>query len=75
MTTAVALALLPIAFLITLGAALRRSGFLVEAFWPQAERLSYNRRTCVRALPAEGCVHELGRRLFAPHDVRQAVYE
>jgi hypothetical protein len=41
MTTAVALALLPIAFLITLGAALRRSGFLVEAFWPQAERLSY----------------------------------
>lgn len=35
------LALAPIAFLIGLGAWLRRSHFLAESFWPQAERLGY----------------------------------
>lgn len=38
---AVLFALLPIVLLIALGAALRRTRFLSEAFWPQAERLSY----------------------------------
>ncbi len=37
----VALALLPVALLIALGHALKRSGFLGESFWPQAERLTY----------------------------------
>ncbi|ACA14959.1 Auxin Efflux Carrier [Methylobacterium sp. 4-46] len=37
----VLLALLPIALLIGLGAGLRRTGFLAESFWPQAERLGY----------------------------------
>lgn len=41
MTGAVLLALVPIVLLIGLGHALRRTGFLAEAFWPQAERLAY----------------------------------
>ena len=41
MTAALLLALLPIALLIALGAWLRHSGFLADAFWPQAERLGY----------------------------------
>lgn len=41
MTGAVLLALVPVASLIGLGLALRRSGFLAGAFWPQAERLAY----------------------------------
>lgn len=41
MTGAVLLALVPVASLIGLGLALRRSGFLADAFWPQAERLAY----------------------------------
>lgn len=41
MTAAVLLALLPVALLIGLGAGLRRTGFLADAFWPHAERLSY----------------------------------
>jgi malonate transporter and related proteins len=41
MTGTILLALLPIVLLIGLGAALRRSGFLSAAFWPQAERLGY----------------------------------
>ncbi|MDC7712412.1 AEC family transporter [Vogesella indigofera] len=35
------LALAPIALLIAIGAWLRRSHFLAESFWPQAERLGY----------------------------------
>lgn len=34
-------ALSPVVLLIALGHALRRSGFLAETFWPQAEKLSY----------------------------------
>ena len=41
MTGALLLALVPIALLIGLGAVLRRTAFLAESFWPQAERLSY----------------------------------
>ncbi|MDU9389909.1 AEC family transporter [Pseudomonas sp. zfem002] len=41
MTLALLLALLPIALLIMLGAWLRHRQFLADAFWPQAERLSY----------------------------------
>lgn len=41
MTGAVLLALAPVALLIALGSALRRTAFLTEAFWPQAERLGY----------------------------------
>ncbi|MEE1926135.1 AEC family transporter [Pseudomonas sp. 148P] len=41
MTLALLLALLPIALLITLGAWLRHSQFIADAFWPQAERLGY----------------------------------
>ncbi len=41
MTLTILAALAPIALLIGLGAALRRLGFLAEAFWPQAERLAY----------------------------------
>ena len=41
MTGAVILALAPIALLIGLGQGMRRVGFLADAFWPQAERLSY----------------------------------
>lgn len=41
MTLALLIALVPIALLIAMGAWLRRSGFLAESFWPQAERLGY----------------------------------
>lgn len=41
MTVSLLLALLPIALLIALGAWLRQSRFLADAFWPQAERLGY----------------------------------
>ena len=41
MTLSLLLALLPIALLIALGAWLRHSQFLADAFWPQAERLGY----------------------------------
>lgn len=41
MMTALLLALLPIVLLIALGAGLRRHVVLSDAFWPQAERLSY----------------------------------
>ena len=41
MTGAVILALVPIALLIGLGAALRRSAFVADTFWAQAERLGY----------------------------------
>jgi malonate transporter and related proteins len=41
MSTAIVLAILPIAILILLGFEMRRRGFLAEAFWPMAERLSY----------------------------------
>lgn len=41
MVGTVALALLPVALLIALGHGLKRSGFLGESFWPQAERLTY----------------------------------
>lgn len=37
----VILALLPVTILIVLGYAIRRSGFVAEAFWPQAEKLGY----------------------------------
>jgi len=41
MIGAILLALAPIALLIALGHAMRRWRFLPDAFWPQAERLSY----------------------------------
>lgn len=41
MITTLLLALGPIALLIAIGAWLRRSRFLADAFWPQAERLGY----------------------------------
>ncbi|UFH48034.1 AEC family transporter [Pseudomonas sp. KNUC1026] len=41
MTLALLIALVPIALLIALGAWLKRSGFLADGFWPQAERLGY----------------------------------
>lgn len=41
MTLSLLLALVPIAVLIALGHGLRRSRFLADAFWPQAERLGY----------------------------------
>ncbi len=41
MALPVFLALLPVAILIALGYAIRRSGFLAEGFWPQAEKLGY----------------------------------
>lgn len=41
MIGAIVLALAPVALLICLGYAMRRGSFLAEAFWPQAERLSY----------------------------------
>jgi len=40
-TGTVAIALIPVALMIALGYGLRRSGFIAEAFWPQAERLCY----------------------------------
>lgn len=41
MTSAIVIALLPVALLIALGYGLRRSGFIPDAFWPPAERLCY----------------------------------
>lgn len=41
MFTTIVLAVLPTAGLIALGTGLRMTGFLGEAFWPQAERLAY----------------------------------
>lgn len=41
MTGPVLLALVPIALLIGLGHGLKRTAFLADAFWPQAERLAY----------------------------------
>jgi predicted permease len=41
MIASVVLALVPIGLLIALGAGLRRTGFLGQTFWPQAEHLSY----------------------------------
>lgn len=41
MTLSLLLALVPIALLIALGSWLRHSQFIADAFWPQAERLSY----------------------------------
>ncbi|MEJ5896133.1 AEC family transporter [Aquabacterium sp. G14] len=41
MITSLLLALAPIALLFALGTGLRRSHFLAETFWPQAERLGY----------------------------------
>ncbi len=41
MTGVLILALVPVALLIALGVALRRSGWIAEAFWPQAEKLGY----------------------------------
>ncbi|WP_099867533.1 AEC family transporter [Pararhizobium haloflavum] len=41
MSAAIVIALLPVIFLIGFGHLIRRTGFLSEAFWPQAERLSY----------------------------------
>jgi len=41
MLGAILLAIAPIALLIALGHEIRRRGFLNDAFWPQAERLSY----------------------------------
>jgi malonate transporter len=41
MTLSLLIALLPIAMLIALGAWLKRSQFLADTFWPQAERLAY----------------------------------
>ncbi len=39
--TAVVLALAPVFTVIMLGAALRRTGFVPESFWPNAERITY----------------------------------
>lgn len=41
MTGPVLLALVPIVLLIGLGHGLKRTGFIADAFWPQAERLAY----------------------------------
>lgn len=41
MVGSILLALAPVALLIAFGHLMRRSGFLPDAFWPQAERLSY----------------------------------
>lgn len=41
MTGVLILALVPVALLIALGVVLRRSGWIADAFWPQAERLGY----------------------------------
>lgn len=41
MTVAILLALAPVAFLVALGYGLRHTGFIADAFWPQAERLCY----------------------------------
>jgi malonate transporter len=39
--SSILLALVPVAGLIAVGSALRATGFIGEAFWPQAERLAY----------------------------------
>ncbi|MBU9645110.1 AEC family transporter [Burkholderia gladioli] len=41
MSGTIVLALLPVALLVALGHALRRTGFIADAFWPPAERLCY----------------------------------
>ncbi|WP_296229042.1 AEC family transporter [Ralstonia sp. UBA689] len=41
MTAAILLALAPVALLVALGQGLKRTTFIAEAFWPQAERLCY----------------------------------
>ncbi|MBN3787550.1 AEC family transporter [Burkholderia sp. Ac-20353] len=41
MIGAVLLALAPVALLVAFGYGLRRTGFVADTFWPQAERLSY----------------------------------
>jgi predicted permease len=41
MIAPIVLALLPIVLLIAFGYLMRRRAFLPDAFWPQAERLSY----------------------------------
>ena len=41
MTSAILLALAPVALLVALGYWLKRSAFIAEHFWPQAERLYY----------------------------------
>jgi len=41
MTAAILLALVPVALLVALGYGLRHTGFIADAFWPQAERLCY----------------------------------
>ena len=41
MTLSLLIALLPIAFLIALGACLKHRQFLADTFWAQAERLAY----------------------------------
>ena len=41
MTAAILLALAPVALLVALGYGLRHTGFIADAFWPQAERLCY----------------------------------
>ncbi|KWF38068.1 AEC family transporter [Burkholderia pseudomultivorans] len=41
MIGAILLALAPVALLVAFGHALRRTRFIADAFWPQAERLSY----------------------------------
>nr|WP_311527247.1 AEC family transporter [uncultured Ralstonia sp.] len=41
MTAAILLALAPVALLVVLGYGLRHTGFIADAFWPQAERLCY----------------------------------
>ena len=41
MTAAILLALAPVALLVALGYGLKHTGFIADAFWPQAERLCY----------------------------------
>ncbi|MGU7768927.1 AEC family transporter [Burkholderia sp. MR1-5-21] len=41
MIGAILLALMPVALLVAFGYGLRRTGFVADTFWPQAERLSY----------------------------------
>lgn len=41
MTAAILLALAPVAFLVALGHGLKRTAFIADGFWPQAERLCY----------------------------------
>lgn len=41
MTVAILLALAPVAFLVALGHGLKRTAFIADGFWPQAERLCY----------------------------------